>query len=108
MNITTNDNEKLALALTGLYDVDDPEIGLNIVDLGLVYHLEFEEEPKKLEITMTLTTRFCPMGESIQSNVRDSLEERFPSWEVNINLTFVPAWDTTMISPEGQEFLGYI
>lgn len=108
MNVTTNDTQKLELALTGLYDVDDPEIGLNIVDLGLVYHLEFEEEPKKLEIIMTLTTRFCPMGESIQRNVRAELEEKFPGWEVNINLTFVPAWDTTMISVAGQEFLGYI
>ncbi len=108
MDITTNDTQKLELALTGLYDVDDPEIGLNIVDLGLVYHLEFEEEHKKLEIIMTLTTRFCPMGESIQTNVRAELEEKFPGWEVNINLTFVPAWDTTMISVAGQEFLGYI
>ena len=93
-------------ALEGLYEVYDPEIGLNVVDLGLIYQLEFLEEEKELNAAMTLTTQFCPMGDSIQSNVTQSLTHAFPEWRINVELTFDPPWDYTKISPEGREFLG--
>lgn len=107
MNVYTNNQEKCEIALNGLYNVDDPEVGLNIVDLGLVYQIDFEEVPKKVELIMTLTTQFCPMGDAITSDVRNSLEESFPEYEVTVELTFDPAWDNSKISPEGKEFLGY-
>ena len=90
-----------------MYNVDDPEIGLNVVDLGLIYEITFHESEKKLDAVMTLTTQFCPMGESIQSNVTQSLMNSFPEWTINVNLIFEPPWDYSMISPEGQEFLGH-
>ncbi|MCZ2224228.1 MAG: metal-sulfur cluster assembly factor [Chitinophagales bacterium] len=106
-NIITNDNERCNFALIGLYEVDDPEVGLNVVDLGLIYQLDFDSEEKKLDALMTLTTQFCPMGESIQSNVTQSLSNAFPDWQINVNLTFEPPWDFSKISPEGREFLGH-
>ncbi|MCO5240701.1 MAG: metal-sulfur cluster assembly factor [Chitinophagaceae bacterium] len=106
VNIVTNNSGKCHLALEGLYDVYDPEIGLNVVDLGLIYQLDFDEDEKKLDATMTLTTQFCPMGESITSDVTRSLSGSFPEWQINVNLTFDPPWDYTRISPEGNQFLG--
>lgn len=106
MNIRTNDREKCDRALEGLYGVDDPEIGLNIVDLGLVYALDFNEGDRVVDCVMTLTTQFCPMGDAITSDTRNSLNSSFPDWEVNLELTFRPPWDFSMISPEGKVFLG--
>lgn len=107
MTVETNNEKYCELALQGLYSVDDPEIGLNIVDLGLVYQIEFLETEKKLNLIMTLTSQFCPMGESIVNNVTESLQNSFTEWKVEVNLTYEPAWDSSKISPEGQEFLGY-
>ena len=106
LNITTNNEEKCSQALAGLYDVYDPEIGLNIVDLGLVYELHFAEDNRKLACIMTLTSQFCPMGEAITSDTTNSLSNSFPQWEVHVDLTFDPPWDSSKISPEGKEFLG--
>ena len=83
----------------------DPEIGLNVVDLGLIYQIDFDEAEKRIDASMTLTTQFCPMGESINSNVTQSLMNTFPEWEIHVNLTFDPPWNHSRISPEGQEFL---
>ena len=106
MNIKTNNNEKCEYALQDLYNVIDPEIGLNIVDLGLLYEMYFDEDAKKLECIMTLTTQFCPMGEAITSDTRNSLGESFPGWDITINLIFEPAWNMNMISMTGREYLG--
>lgn len=106
MNIKTNNEEKCDHALLGLSHVEDPEIGLNIVDLGLVYELYFDDADHKIVCFMTLTTQFCPMGEAITTNTRDSLANSFPGWEITLHLVFEPAWDFNMISPEGREFLG--
>lgn len=106
VNVSTNNNEKCALAVEGLYEVYDPEVGLNVVDLGLIYQLEFFEDEKRVDAEMTLTSQFCPMGESITNDVMRSLTTAFPEWQVNVHLTFEPTWDHTKISPEGKEFLG--
>lgn len=107
MNIRTNNQEMCELALKGLYNVNDPEIGLNIVDLGLIYQIDFFEEIKKVAIVMTLTTPFCPMGEAISGDTKASLEASFLHWEIDLELTFDPPWDYSMISSKGKEFLGY-
>jgi len=106
LNIITNNKERCSHALEGLYNVYDPEIGLNIVDLGLVYEIQFDEADKKLACIMTLTSQFCPMGEAITTDTSNSLTTSFPDWEVGVNLTFDPPWDVSKITPEGKEFLG--
>ena len=105
MNVITNNNIKSTIALAALQNVMDPEIGLNIVDLGLIYQLDFEETEKKIFCTMTLTTQFCPMGESITNAAKEVLESTFPQSEAAIELTFNPPWNYEMISEEGQQFL---
>jgi len=66
MNIITNDIEKSERAIDSLRNVMDPEIGLNVVDLGLIYQLDFDEAKTKVYCTMTLTTQFCPMANLFQ------------------------------------------
>lgn len=105
MNVITNDNIKSTVALATLQNVMDPEIGLNIVDLGLIYQLDFDESEKKIYCAMTLTTQFCPMGESITNAVKENLKLSFPEYESAIELTFDPPWSHKMISAEGHEFL---
>ena len=105
MNVKTNNNLKCTVALAALEHVDDPEIGLNVVDLGLIYEINFDEEAKKIACTMTLTTEFCPMGESITENARNAVQQVFPEYSIDLNLTFDPSWNPEMISEEGQIFL---
>ncbi len=109
MNIETNNEEKCDIACEALRFVDDPEIGLNIVDLGLVYRLEFgENDERKVACTMTFTTEFCPMGESIQANTTEALKMSFPGYEVTVNITFEPHWSQEKITEAGRLFLnGY-
>lgn len=106
MNVVTNNNLRCTTALTALQDVIDPEIGLNVVDLGLIYRVEFDEEQKKILCTMTLTTQFCPMGESITDAAKYALQRAFPDDAIEVVLTFDPAWNVELISEEGKKFLG--
>lgn len=106
MSTKSNNDIRSTIALAGLMHVDDPEIGLNVVDLGLIYEIDFREEEKKVVCTMTLTTQFCPMGESIVDNVTQSLQASFPEDAIEVNLIFEPAWSYDLISEDGREFLG--
>lgn len=105
-NVISNLPLKCSVALAALYDVYDPELGLNVVDLGLIYQIDFEEEDRKIFCTMTLTTQFCPMGASIKTGVENALRMTFPEYQVQVNLTFDPPWNHSRISEEGQAFLG--
>ena len=87
MSVITNNNIKSTVALAALQNVMDPEIGLNIVDLGLIYQLDFDESERKIYCAMTLTTQFCPMGESITTAVKENLELSFPDYMAAIDLT---------------------
>lgn len=105
MEVLSNNNLYCGAALAGLYDVFDPEIGLNVVDLGLIYRIDFNDEDKIIVVTMTLTTQFCPMGESITADVQQSVSNAFKDYQISINLVFDPAWSPDRISPEGKEYL---
>ena len=105
MNVITNNNIKCTIALAALENVVDPEIGLNVIDLGLIYHLDFDFAKKKIYVTMTLTTQFCPMGESITGAIKRVLENTFIGEVVLLELVFDPPWSFERISEEGQEYL---
>ena len=105
MNVKTNNTEKNEVAVAGLYHVIDPEIGLNIVDLGLVYETYFSEESNDIIVTMTLTSQFCPMGESIVEATTQAMQQAIPDGKIHINLIFEPAWNQSMITEEGHAFL---
>lgn len=105
MNVETNNKIKSTIALAALQHVMDPEIGLNIVDLGLIYQIDFDETESKIFCKMTLTTQFCPMGESITDAAEETLKSVFPEYQIAIELTFEPQWNHQMISEEGRKFL---
>lgn len=105
MNIITNDNEKNNQALDALKNVIDPEIGLNVADLGLIYQIDFDEAGKKVYCSMTLTTRFCPMGESISTGVTNALQQSFPAYYVDVKVIFDPPWNSQRITDKGREIL---
>jgi metal-sulfur cluster biosynthetic enzyme len=84
--------------------VIDPEIGLNIVDLGLVYDIIIEEA--MITITMTLTTPGCPMHSSITGWVENQVKALEPGYEVFVNLVWEPRWTPDMMSDEARQMLG--
>jgi metal-sulfur cluster biosynthetic enzyme len=105
MNVINNNEEKCTVALKALENVLDPEIGLSVVDLGLIYELNFDDSAGKIHVFMTLTTQFCPMGESITRAVKRALEYVFNSGEVAVEIVFDPPWNFGMISEAGRQFL---
>jgi metal-sulfur cluster biosynthetic enzyme len=86
--------------------VIDPEVGINVVDLGLVYGVAVDGT--RARVTMTLTTRGCPLHASIEAAVKRTLETRHPELSgVEVVLVWEPAWDTDMITDEGRRALGW-
>ena len=86
--------------------VHDPELQLNIVDLGLIYEIDVTSE-NTAEITMTLTSPGCPAGPEIITNVQREAHMAFPDLEeVNIHLTWTPFWNPDMLSDEARDELG--
>jgi metal-sulfur cluster biosynthetic enzyme len=94
-----------AEVMNSLRYVIDPEIGLNIVDLGLVYDIIIEEA--MITITMTLTTPGCPMHSSITSWVENQVKALDPDYEVFVNLVWEPRWTPDMMSDEAKQMLGH-
>lgn len=108
MNIFLTDPhaaEKLK-ARTALMEVFDPELSINIIDMGLVYDLDFSESGKII-VTMTLSTPHCPLGDAIESGVKNVLGDRFPDRTIDIDLVWEPFWSYDMISEAGKEQLGW-
>ena len=88
-----------------LRDVTDPELGLNIVDLGLV--LSAARIGGAIEVTFTLTSRACPLGGLIRSKVRQALALAFPEAEaIEARLVWDPPWSEDMVTDHGFELLG--
>lgn len=88
-----------------LMDVMDPEIGLSIVDLGLVY--QANRTPEAVQVALTLTTRACPLGEMIVEEARERLTRRFQdASQVDVGLVWDPLWKPDFITARGQELLG--
>ena len=82
----------------------DPEIPLNIVDLGLVYGVEIHEG--KAGVKMTLTSPGCHLGGQIANDVQEKLLALDGIEEANVELVWSPAWHQSMISPDGRKKLG--
>lgn len=89
-----------------LHNVYDPELGVNIVDLGLIYGVDFQEGGHVL-ITMTLTTPGCPMHESIGEGVGAALETIPGVTDGEIRIVWTPPWEPSMMTEEGRRELGF-
>ncbi|MES2285642.1 MAG: metal-sulfur cluster assembly factor [Bacteroidota bacterium] len=84
-----------------LKTVIDPELGVNIIDLGLVYKIEYSEE-KGIEINVTLSTKGCPMADVIMDDIQTTLTENFPGIKLNVQLVWEPTWTSDFITPAGK------
>lgn len=94
-----------AVALETLRDVIDPEVGLNIVDLGLVYGVEVVGAA--LQVQLTMTTPACPLGEQIQREAEARLQTVAGVEDVTVELVWEPAWTPDRISLLGKQLLGW-
>lgn len=89
-----------------LSSVIDPEVGVNIVALGLVYRIE--ATPARLAIDMTMTSPACPMGEMILDDVHAALAEALPdSLQPEVNLVWEPPWEPSMMSESTKQHFGW-
>lgn len=87
-----------------LRQVFDPEIPVNIVDLGLIYDVQVEEP--KVKITMTLTSQSCPEARTIPDVMRRRCNTLDGIDDTEIDIVFEPAWTPQLISAEGRKALG--
>ena len=91
-----------------LKTVFDPEIPVNIYDLGLIYRIELNEDNTVLSVDMTLTAPNCPAADFIVEDVRQKLETITGLEKVDVNLVFEPEWDKDMMSEEAKMELGFL
>ncbi len=92
------------LVLETLRQVIDPEIGVNIVDLGLVYSYAYADG--KLTVMMTLTTPGCPMHDSIAEGVKNILLSLEGVAEVDVQVVWDPPWKPSMMTETGRRLTG--
>ncbi|MCY0868652.1 MAG: iron-sulfur cluster assembly protein [Desulfurococcus sp.] len=84
-----------------LETIADPEIGIDVYNLGLVYNIEVVNE-KNVKITMTLTTMFCPLATTLPLMIIDALKEKL-GVDADINLVYEPPWTPLMMTEKGRE-----
>ena len=88
-------------------NVHDPEIGINIVDLGLVYDIQVPDG-KVVDLKMTLTSPGCPIGPQIIRGVQTCVQQAYPELEaINVHIVWDPLWDPTMMSQDAKDALGF-
>ncbi len=88
-----------------LKNIYDPEIPVNIYDLGLIYEIDVDDD-KNAKITMTLTAPNCPVADSLIDDIHRQINDIEGIKKAEINLTFDPPWDQDMLSDEAKLELG--
>lgn len=91
-----------------LKTVFDPEIPINIYDLGLIYRIELSDDNQELAVDMTLTAPNCPAADFIMEDVRQKLEAIDGIEKVELNLVFEPEWNKDMMTDEAKLELGFL
>lgn len=97
-----------AKIIAALRSVFDPEIPVNIYDLGLIYNLQVSEGTNDVYILMTLTTPNCPVAEDMPGQVQEAVKLVEGVGEVRVELTFEPPWDKEMLSESALLELGLL
>lgn len=91
-----------------LKGVIDPELMVNIIDLGLIYDVRYNPTEGKIEIEMTLTSPGCPMGDVIMEDAKQMIEKNFKNFSIEIILVWEPAWTMERLTEAGKAALGKI
>ena len=106
-NPSPEDLERYGKIEECLLDVIDPALGINVVDLGLVY--DVWDEGKTVMINMTLTSPACPLHDMIEDQAQTAVLSTLQEYEdLQINWVWTPAWGPQMINEEGREQLRYL
>ena len=90
--------------------VDDPELGINVVDLGLLYDIGIDESTGKVDLQMTLTSMGCPLTEQIIADVRKFVEPLDGVTSVDVNWVWDPPWGPDKMTDDGKlmmKVMGY-
>ncbi len=90
-----------------LHEVNDPEIGMNIVDLGLIYNVLLAEN-NDVTVQLSLTYPGCPLGPTIEEDIRKKLSEIEGLGSVNVEIIWQPPWTQDMIEPDVLEELRFL
>ncbi|AUW94793.1 MAG: metal-sulfur cluster assembly factor [Sulfobacillus thermosulfidooxidans] len=89
-----------------LKEVSDPEIGVNIVDLGLVYNVDIQDDGT-VTVDMTLTAPGCPLHDTITRTAEMAIETLDGVKEARVNIVWSPPWTPDMLTDEGRRLLGF-
>ncbi len=100
--------EIAAKAVDMLKTVYDPEIPVNVYDLGLIYKIDYTPTDKTLHVDMTLTAPSCPSADFIVEDVRQKLVSIEGPEKIDLRLVFEPEWNQDMMSEEAKLELGYL
>jgi FeS assembly SUF system protein len=104
----SNDLQKIGeLAVDAICEIYDPEIPVNIYELGLIYDVKVSEN-RDVKILMTLTSPSCPVAESLPLEIKEKVEEIKEVNSAEIEITWDPPWDKTMMSEEAKLELGFL
>ena len=99
---TVETSSKYEDVLEALHDVVDPELGINVVDLGLIYGVQIDDEDIAT-IDMTLTSAACPLTDVIEDQTRQALDGLVKDFK--INWVWLPPWGPEKITDEGRQML---
>ena len=96
------------VVLEKLHECYDPEIPVNIVDLGLIYEINVDKEKERVDIKMTLTALGCPMAAEVMSDVRDHLLTLPGVNDAGVDIVYEPVWTPERMSEEARWELGMV
>lgn len=88
-----------------LKQVIDPELMVNIVDLGLVYDIKIQDDKKVIQVEMTLTSAGCPLGDMILADVECVLKEQVEGYSIMVYLVWDPVWSPDLLTQAGKSAL---
>jgi metal-sulfur cluster biosynthetic enzyme len=96
-------NDRYNECIEALKEVMDPELGINIVDLGLIYDLKWDDENDALIIHMTLTSAGCPLTDVIEEETAQALDKVVEAFR--INWVWMPPWGPEKITDDGRDMM---
>ena len=99
-------DKRIDLIINNLKEVYDPEIPVNVYDLGLIYNVDVDDD-NSANIIMTLTAPGCPVVDILVDDITQAAQSVDGIETVNVDLTFEPPWDKSMMSEEARLELGF-